>query len=1003
MEIPGEQIKKLLKTKLTQDVKNKELLELEVRYQPLGQDIDFYQFRNIVDKLTFSQDKGGLGLSYKQKTRLDIKTNDKVRLSVDGLDNVKLYWLKNGLQYLKPEAYSFIRKKKGDNIDLDNYQFRVSLTNEEEISDEKKSSNVQNINNSATQKNFRLKNTYLITSPDKMFRFDLSSVKMANSNSLKKSNIFSQAINYEIEMEYIGKTGKGIKLDEVYESLLANMNLLLSLIQDNHLLTTKVLEEKVVGQLMEKIGQNNYTTNPVAANPITLQPINLTNQTTSNILKDYAVTYKADGVRHLLYVYNNSNDEEHGAMYLINDNLEVRRTGYLREDWAGSLVEGEYISKINTFLAYDMLWDGEQDLRDLPLDAPLTKKGKGKNQPRLVHLDQFLEDVESGTDFDDDRIMDNKKLVRFEKKKYKYSVKKGDIFERVMDLDNEKGLLDYDIDGYIFTPIKEAYPKKPGKWDKLFKWKPPNQNSIDFLVSLEKNEKNQDIVNPLILGKGKIKQYKTLILHVGGLTQQFNKNNKKWNKKLEPVEFNPYNLEYDEAKQFNRVNIILNQRGRMSFKNNEENRWEEIIDDIIVEFVWDEKKDVGFQWVPIRVRHDKTAKYKRGENMFGNFEDVANNNWRSIVNPVTFQMLTTGQVPPEYLDDEMGKEVPESYYKACQVANYNHKKRLPYQNFHNLIVKMGLISKYSPLGIEGKLSNNSNQLPEMKGLLLDLACGKGGDLSKWKRGQYKKVVSLDIDEECISYAKDYYQTVEPPKPLVVYLQGDSRKLIFPNYQNMMEPNDLKQFQENLPAKFMFDVVSLQFCLHYFFEKEVMIRTLLQNANDTLKVGGHFIGTCFDGQRIYDTLKGTQVLEATLDDEVIWKIEKKYKPFKFEANKPNYGKKISVFTKSIGHTHDEFLVNFTYLDTLCLEYGFEKVEVKGFGDIYDENEVEKKKGNMYEASRMSDEEKEFSFLNNIFVYKKVNNTPDKVFAKLRRLIDKEEKYEKKKDIKEVKVI
>ena len=37
------------------------------------------------------------------------------------------------------------------------------------------------------------------------------------------------------------------------------------------------------------------------------------------------------------------------------------------------------------------------------------------------------------------------------------------------------------VDGYIFTPVDEPYPKKP-KWSTLLKWKPPELNSIDFAM-----------------------------------------------------------------------------------------------------------------------------------------------------------------------------------------------------------------------------------------------------------------------------------------------------------------------------------------------------------------------------------------------------------------------------------------------------------------------------------------------------------------------------------------
>jgi hypothetical protein len=48
-----------------------------------------------------------------------------------------------------------------------------------------------------------------------------------------------------------------------------------------------------------------------------------------------------------------------------------------------------------------------------------------------------------------------------------------------------------------------------------------------------------------------------------------------------------------------------------------------------------------------------------------------------------------------------------------------------------------------------------------------------------------------------------------------------------------------------------------------------------------------------------------------------------------------------------------------------------------------------------AKKMSPEEQRFSFLNNAFVYKKVNNTSDALFKKLVKMIEEQVKKEKKK--------
>ena len=69
----------------------------------------------------------------------------------------------------------------------------------------------------------------------------------------------------------------------------------------------------------------------------------------------------------------------------------------------------------------------------------------------------------------------------------------------------------FESDGLIFTPILEHYQKRGGSWFSLFKWKPAELNSIDFLIKIVKNDDGQDEINPLIKEKtnadGKVKEH----------------------------------------------------------------------------------------------------------------------------------------------------------------------------------------------------------------------------------------------------------------------------------------------------------------------------------------------------------------------------------------------------------------------------------------------------------------------------------------------------------------
>ena len=80
-----------------------------------------------------------------------------------------------------------------------------------------------------------------------------------------------------------------------------------------------------------------------------------------------------------------------------------------------------------------------------------------------------------------------------------------------------------------------------------------------------------------------------------------------------------------------------------------------------------------------------------------------------------------------------------------------------------------------------------------------------------------------------------------------------------------------------------------------------------------------------------------------------------------------------------------MVSFKYLDEMLEEYGFKKVKVENFGEIYES--IKDLKTNEVEASKMSEVEKEFSYLNNAFIYKKVENVSDKLYKKLDKMIKK----------------
>ncbi len=892
--------------------------------------MDYYKFENILNNLIFSKEFGGYNFNYSVNTSLDVKVKD-YRLSIDDKDSVKLYWLKDELS--DDIKYKFIQKNNIEKIDLHEYNIRLSLSKEVELDNKKKSEMINLLKNSKVNKTYRLKNRYFIETPDKLFRFDLTSIKMANGISFKKSNVFKNNVEYEVELEYTGSDKNG---EEIFQQLFKNINILLTLYYDNLLLLKNSDCQNILESYKKLATYSNHNNdiNPlfIVANPITLHKINLVEGHDPNIINDYAVTLKADGIRNLLYILDSKDKETNGNIYLIDNSMNIRDTGIKNENWAGTIIEGEFIKTDNLFLAFDILYEKGNNIRNLPLVDV-------KNS-RLGYLNLCLKSIKSDG-------------ITIKVKEYRYG---GNIFEKISELWSNKDNYEYNVDGLIFTPVKDRYPMKIGTWDRLFKWKPPKYNSFDFLIQIEKSDKGMDVKSPFIMykdnGETVVHQYKTLILYVGKLEYEGGK------RIYKPVEFNPLNE--DEAKEINRAKILLDRNERMLALDPITGQYSEILEDTIVEFVYDKSKS-DFKWIPIRVRHDKTERYKAGESIYGNNEKTANDIWKSVINPLTFEELSLGSISKEDKIDE------EPYY-ACQ--EYEPEKRLPFQNFHNLVVKMGLIKETAP---------------KPGGKLLDLACGKAGDLSKWSNAKYGSVVSIDIDKKCLEYAVNYYDNYKNNKPEVIFIWGDTSRLIFPNYVAAMNNEAKIKMKDSLPSKYIFDVVSIQFCLHYYLENEIKLRTLLQNINDNLKIGGYLIGTSFDGERVVEALKNKKLLEGKMNDKLIWKITKLYKGGIFNSPRSQYGKEVDVYVSSINMTHKESLINFEFLNKMMEEYGLTKVKITEFAEIY---EKMNKSNNSGKVSQMSDTEKDFSFLNSTFIFKKVSNTSDMVYKKLQMLIDKE---------------
>ena len=426
---------------------------------------------------------------------------------------------------------------------------------------------------------------------------------------------------------------------------------------------------------------------------------------------------------------------------------------------------------------------------------------------------------------------------------------------------------------------------------------------------------------------------------------------------------------------------------------------------MIVEFKYDMSKQGAWRWVPLRVRYDKTAELRSGSRNFGNSFDVANSNWSSIHNPITEEMISTGKHIPEYMGNE------EVYYNNRKTTGFDTKSL---KDFHNLYVKRRLI-----MGVS-----------QRKNTLIDFAVGKAGDLSKWVSANLSFVFGVDISKDNIQNKKDgacaRYLTTRRKFPNAmdaIFLHGNSghnirngdafitdkekriAKALFGNGAKDRKTLEEGVYKHHGVGQEGFNVSSCQFALHYFFENAKTLHSFLRNVADCTALGGYFIGTCYDGKKVFRLLRDKLIGEPfviTHGDSKIFEITKQYDETGFPENELSLGYAIDVYQESINKSFREYLVNTDYLVRLMDDYGFTLVPrnetvkmglpngLGSFEALYRDMENELRRGTPQDeygtAIRMTDDEKLISFLNVYFVFRKTRTVNT---AKITQLFEQEE--------------
>ena len=224
--------------------------------------------------------------------------------------------------------------------------------------------------------------------------------------------------------------------------------------------------------------------------------------------------------------------------------------------------------------------------------------------------------------------------------------------------------------------------------------------------------------------------------------------------------------------------------------------------------------------------------------------------------------------------------------------------------------------------------------------VLELCCGKGGDLDKYFMNNIKLFVGADISKESLKNAMDRLEKIKNEK----YKDNFRIKCIFIK-DDLSSPDN--RFLEKIDKNYYFDLVSCQFALHYHFQNEKRLNAFLTNVSSRLCEGGYFIGTIIEDNVIVKRLRNRKKIAENkyLKEKFTFGNEYysvKFSQKHFDVKNGPFGIKYGFYLEDSIDNRDEegkikyveeYLIVFNEFVELCKKYDLYLVEKENFTKFY----------------------------------------------------------------------
>ena len=984
------------------------------------------KFVNVLKYVKWRSNKENIEIS--NENILDIMYSDSTeskklltnyRVSINGNNNInnllKLVHLRNNsviysilmTQFINDSNFNFIKKKKDPQkiIDLDEYDIRIRVSSEEDI-DNKKINDLANLPISESEKiTFRYKNRVslkLIDNNDEKLSIDLTIVKFSN----KVDGIKEGRESYEIEVDYSSSK----KLSDKTLTLIFNeVENLKRVLEESEVISQKDEINKIASKYKDLVyGSNNNNFNSLYS----MQPISAEVQhIIDKIPNKYSVTDKADGDKYVLFIFNDS-------CYLISTNLVVKKLEKTIKGYNNTILEGELIHLTSNnkyiFMSFDCLFFKGEDIRSNILLRDRLSKLREVNEKLNPTSYKFTEyKVKSGKSFDIDEerkfyqeVIENfydnlNKLVTkskvnevvFHSKLFIFPLGASDsevfLYSYLIWYNctkNEKISCPYLLDGIIYTGIEQKYSKdrREQKFP-IYKYKPPEMNSLDVYIQFADNEDDKgkflDIFDNSLPDKIDDQFFRVTNFFVGDSVGT----------KEIPV---PFMKEADNNQAYLPISKgqVRDMEGNIVQNNT------------VIEVVYNNDSTIPhkYRWSVLRTRWDKTDSVMRFQKKYGNFKDIAVRVWKSMIEAVTIREIKNLSNPETYafqkkqLEARIDSSVIVSDRKQDIYYQKNSNLAKPMRNFNNWI-KSILIYTYCQ---KAKITKDSSA---RKMNVLDIGCGRGGDLMKMYHARVGYYVGIDTDYETLFSAMNgavsrYNENKKkyPDFTNMTFLNADANSLLNSKDQLKAIPKmsgDNKNLIDKIfSKKNQFDVLNLSFCLHYLLGTKLTTNNLIENIKNNLKVGGFIIAEFFDAEKVMELMgdKNTYTSYYTDEDGNKVKFFEIVKKFTGKlSDKP--GQAIDVYMSWIseeGNYYEEYLVTNKLLEDTMAKAGCRLIDSESFKNVYEMNkpwfkdviQYEENKRNkkfyydvakFFEELKGADKEsKIYSFLHRYYIFKKI---------------------------------